>query len=526
MSSNTDLEIKGNLRDNRLAELLVEVLQTKLNGSLRAGNAGQKIVVYIDAGDVVFAVSNARPFRLFEILLGENKISKDELAAIPGFTNDLTLKAYLLEKNLLSKAEIDRIFSRQIGEILKDAFGWRSGEWIFSPLVRIKGDIRFKTDAASLLLEYARNSPAEEAARNFKNPQEAFIVAASPPVFVDMQPEEAFVLSRFENFSLTVEKIKFLSGLPETATLRILYTLWLGGFLRRRNWNSPFSERQVSHILSANLSIRKDEIQPPPKTSEAKTESPSTVAGQIESAAEVRAKEPEITLEEYLERTEDPANYYRFFAVAPDASVAEIKRGYFTLARRFHPDLFHKKVDLEKHRQIQNAFSKIAHAYETLKNESTRTVYDYKMRRELAEMESEETEKTAGSADADDYTQKQAEQAKIDFEQGFTLLLAENYEDATPFLARAAHLAKDNARYRAYYGKALAEDGRQNHKAEAELQAAIKIDPNNADIRLMLAGFFVQMNLLKRAEGELNRLLAVFPGNAEARALLDSLPKR
>ncbi len=529
MSSNTDLEIKGNLHDCRLAELLVEVLQTKLNGSLRASSAMRKIVVYLDAGEVVFAVSNVRSSRFFELLLRADKISKEQLTAIPDFTNDLALRKHLLEKNVFSKTEIDRLFSGQIGEILTDAFSWRSGEWIFSPLVRIKGDIRFEVDINSLLLEHARNIPVEDSARSLRDTRETFAVKSAMPAHIDMQPEEAFVFSRFENSSLTVEKIKFLSGLSEAATLRILYILWLGGFITRRNWNSPFSERQVSHILSVNLSLKKEET-PSPKISEVKIGRSAAVAEKTESPAsaeEIPAEEAEITLEEYLERTENSANYYLFFAVAPDASAAEIKHGYFTLARRFHPDLFHKEVDAEKHRQIQNAFSKIAHAYETLKNENTRTVYDYKMRRELAEMELTKTEKTTASgAGETDYAQKQTEQAKTDFEHGFNLLLDENYEDAIPFLARAAHLAKDNARYRAYYGKALAEDGRQNHKAEAELQAAIKIDPSSHDIRLMLAEFFVQMQMLKRAEGELNRLLAIFPGNREARALLDSLPKR
>ncbi len=58
------------------------------------------------------------------------------------------------------------------------------------------------------------------------------------------------------------------------------------------------------------------------------------------------------------------------------------------------------------------------------------------------------------------------------------------------------------------------------------MQAALRLEPDNADVRLMLAEFFVQVNLLKRAEGELNRLLAIFPGNSEPRALLDSMPKR
>jgi cytochrome c-type biogenesis protein CcmH/NrfG len=90
-------------------------------------------------------------------------------------------------------------------------------------------------------------------------------------------------------------------------------------------------------------------------------------------------------------------------------------------------------------------------------------------------------------------------------------------------LARAAHYAPKNAKYHAYYGKALSEDQKQRHKAETELQTALRLDPDNPTFRLMLAEFFVKMNLIKRAEGELTRLLAKFPSNRGARDLLESL---
>jgi cytochrome c-type biogenesis protein CcmH/NrfG len=94
---------------------------------------------------------------------------------------------------------------------------------------------------------------------------------------------------------------------------------------------------------------------------------------------------------------------------------------------------------------------------------------------------------------------------------------------AVPFLARAAHFSPNTAKYRAYYGRALAFDEKKRHKAEAEMQAGIKLDPDNATFRIMLAEFFIQYNLYKRAEGELTRLLAIFPNNREARELLDGL---
>ena len=99
------------------------------------------------------------------------------------------------------------------------------------------------------------------------------------------------------------------------------------------------------------------------------------------------------------------------------------------------------------------------------------------------------------------------------------------HEQALPFLARAVHFAPKNARYHAYYGRALSNDSKQRHKAEGEMQAALKLDPNNPTFRILLAEFFIEVNLLKRAEGELKRLLDVFPNNREARDLLAKLQK-
>jgi len=520
MQAQNNLETIGSLRINPLAELLVEISQNNLIGSLRMTNATQKIAVYFDTGDAVFAASNARQHRLFELLLQTGKITKEQLAAIPDFTNDLALKENPLVNNFFEKKEIAGLFSRQIAEILKTALAWRDGDWTFSPLVRIKGDIRFAVDAANLLVEYARDLPAEEIARKFKNPRESVRVKSKMPAGINLSPPESFVFSRFETAALTIEEIQTLSGLPEAETRQILYALWLGGLLVRENPNPAFSERKVSAILSARLALVKQEtptgaIQPPEMKSE-------TTAKEA-SAKENAPVEEQITVEEYLARVEKATNFYEIFALAPDAAAAEIKQIYFGLAKRFHPDMFHKETNAELLQRIQAAFGELAHAYETLKNDGSRDVYDFKMRKELAEMKAvQQSETTFEAIDL----QKQTDQATENFEQGFGLLMDGNHNAATPFLARAAHFAPNNARYHAYYGKALSMDGKQRHKAEGELQTAVKLDGEQADYRIMLAEFFVQVGLVKRAEGELNRLLTIAPNNREARTLLDSLTKK
>jgi predicted Zn-dependent protease len=82
------------------------------------------------------------------------------------------------------------------------------------------------------------------------------------------------------------------------------------------------------------------------------------------------------------------------------------------------------------------------------------------------------------------------------------------------------------ARYRAYYGSALARKPTLRRSAESELQAALKIEPNNASFRVMLAELYQQVGLRKRAETEAARALSVDPTNKSARTLLANLSSK
>jgi Tfp pilus assembly protein PilF len=58
------------------------------------------------------------------------------------------------------------------------------------------------------------------------------------------------------------------------------------------------------------------------------------------------------------------------------------------------------------------------------------------------------------------------------------------------------------------------------------LQAALKLEPNNASFRVMLAELYQQVGLSKRAEHEAVRALTADPKNEVARALLSSLTNK
>lgn len=516
MTPQNNLELNGNLHDHPLAELVVEIAQACLNGSLRISSEEHKAIIYFDAGDVVFAVSNARQHRLVNVLLREEKISSTQLSEIGNFTNDLDLRNLLIEKKLISANELNRQISRQIEEILQTALAWKEGKWNYNSLVRAKANMRFRVDLSGLLFEYARKLPNAALVRRFNSLQEKFEMKAGLPAHINLYPQEAFVFSRFGQENQTVEDIKNVGGISEIEVLKTLYTLWLGGFLKRQKWNAAFSQERIFAISTAKLTLK--------KFAPLSAEQPHEIMP-VESREEVQLTNQEemaqpLLLESYLERIETGATFYEIFNVPSNASADEIKSVYFSLAKRFHPDLFHRQAGIEMHRRIQNAFTKLAHAYETLKDEKTREVYNFKLGKGLAALQNNLSgDIPASKAGASDI-EKQASES---FEQGFSYLMEEIYDEAIPFLARAVHLAGGNARYRAYYGKALANNRNTHRQAEAEFQAALRLDADNTDYRLMLAELYVNIGLNKRAEGELNRVLEKAPNNYEARSLLDSL---
>ena len=520
MNSPNHLEINGNLTAHPLAELLVEILQSRLNGSLRLSHHDSKTIIYFRNGETVFAVSNQRRHRIFELLLHAGTITKQHLVEIPEFTNDLVLTKTLQEKEIFSASALKSIYAAQIEGILRDVIGWKEGVWTFSSLARIREDISYAVNVQNLLVEYARNVPKDAVVRRFKSFDESFGKKPMPPAQINLIPKEAFLLSRFEQSFMKIDDIKALSGLSDMETLQILYVLWIAGFIYRENWDAAFKEHQISSIAAARFEVKKQlaptEIKP--VTAEIKPEI------KVEKAEEIAPAETkhELTLEKYLQQIENAETHYQLLNISHKANASEIKMTYFGLAKRFHPDLFHRRTDAATHSRIQNAFTKIAHAYDVLRDEDKRRTYNYKLHKHLQELEKLSPEERRKPV----VEQKILTEASEIFERGFNYLMDEDYEQASPYIVRAIHLAPDTARYHAYYGKLLSMDKNQRFKAEAELLSAIKLEADNPTFRIMLVEFFMQYNQMKRAEGELNRLLAIFPDNHEARVLLDSLANK
>ena len=510
MTDEKNLDISGKLRINPLAEVLAEIRQAKLDGSMRVSNGAHKSMIYFSEGNVVFAVSNSRAFRLFSILLNWKMIDKATLAKCPNFADDRQLAAELQRSGKFTKEKIDEFTVQQIEEILIDAMSWADGDWVFSPLTRLREDMRHSPNMVKSLRQYGRCLAVGYVAERFKSMHEMFSLSGQD-VSGEFLADEGNVLKLFSGTSLTLRTILDDSSLPENNVLQALYVLWIGGDLTRMNWNSAFAnskidaikETKVSKVRGALTNIDHIVVMPEPEKPE----------------ENVEPKEVEITVEAYLDRVERSISHYEVLGIGIKADAPTIKNAYFVLARNFHPDRFHRS-DTALLARVQKAFSKLAQAYETLKSPELRETYDFKMHKEF---EALEKRRAAGLSDLPDSAEQSEVMADESFRSGFDLLSEDEYIAAIPYLARAVHLSPENAQYHAYYGQALTIDPKSKHKAEAEMQTAIKMEPENMEYRIMLIEFFLEMDLIKRAEGELVRMLAVKPDHKEAAELLNQI---
>jgi curved DNA-binding protein CbpA len=208
-----------------------------------------------------------------------------------------------------------------------------------------------------------------------------------------------------------------------------------------------------------------------------------------------------------------------------------LKARYYEVARRYHPDRF-RKAETTLLTRLESAFARVTQAYDTLRDDRLRAAYNTKLEtRRKAQQLANAAPKPATPTDhvaTDTDTASEAgvsiaERAELQFKEGFAALELGERKVAIGLLAAAANAVPKEPRYRAFYGKLLAQQPNTRRAAETELQAAIKLDPQNGEYRVMLAELYRDLGLMLRARGEAERAIASDPNNRKARDLLRTL---
>jgi curved DNA-binding protein CbpA len=491
--------MEGTLAENPLAELIREITATAQTGAMRLEREGAKVAIYFEAGQLVFATSNLRAHRLREVVK-RNGLTEAHVAEFPARIPDEEIAVAMLKTGLLKPETLAAIRIKQVSDVLRLAVLWTTGGWKFDARVRLADEIRVKVDLHRLLLECARHLPADFVASRLERTGSTRVQAVKGTA-KNLMPAEVSILQRASQ-SLTINELAGPAGKNDEDTLRAIYALSLSGLLESKDW--PTALGQQKPVVA--------------------TTAPAPVKGKASSAAALESNDL-VALEAFFERLSLAEDHYEILNVSRLAPIDEIKNAYHALARRFHPDRFHQ-TEPEMRNRVESAFARIARAYETLSDQSRRTDYDARSRSKPPAARVQKSPPPPPDTNGKPAAARQrtdAARAETSFQHGMDALKRNQPDEAIKFLAEAAMLLPREARYRAHYGHALIRQSNTRRIAESELQAALSLEPENAEYRVMLAELYKTLGLLRRAEGQIERALAIDSKNEAARSLWLSL---
>ncbi len=196
-------------------------------------------------------------------------------------------------------------------------------------------------------------------------------------------------------------------------------------------------------------------------------------------------------------------DHYSILEVSRQSTEDEIRHGYYKLARRFHPDKVHKPHLRDMLPRLEDMFSAITSAYNTLTDSPARAEYDRVL-----------VEKEAGHR-APDVREQQASARDL-FVRGRKQLEARQVFEALRFFEAAVNADPTRAEYHHHLGACQARNPRWRKRAEESLLTAIKMNPGSVESYRELARMYKRGGLNDRASVMYRKVLEWDPENKEA----------
>ena len=234
---------------------------------------------------------------------------------------------------------------------------------------------------------------------------------------------------------------------------------------------------------------------------------PAPIAAAPKRPAEP-AKLPEgLDLEsEMLARHADLLNQdlYHALGVASTAATDEIRRAYYALARRYHPDKFRNEKIKDKAEQV---FARITEAYSTLSDHEARSRYD-------GELASSHGSADRGTSDTTDLARENFRRGRDEIDRG-------RFTEAMAFLMHACEQDPNRSEYFEYLGATQGRNPRFRKQAEESLLKAIALSPTNAGAYVHLAELYERAGAADRAKEFYRKALAWDPDNPAAKRAIE-----
>ncbi|RLE22960.1 MAG: hypothetical protein DRJ08_03320, partial [Acidobacteria bacterium] len=434
--------------------------------------AGKRLICFIN-GNIRYARSGVEGEQLGQFLVKggflDEKSLKFHLEDAKASGN--RFGQYLCDNKIVSEAHIKETVKKLVQHI------------VIRPFFEEIDDIDFENKKISLdpalMLEISTGNILLECIREIDNPR--FIENVfeenrdSVPTFMDnpmllfqkvsLTPEEGFIFSRIDGH-LTMGDIEKISSMSRDRFVKILYGLHLIGLI-------DFSQSQDSSFYEE---ARKDVMDNIMEQAE-----PGMEESAGNSIPELTEKQEAFVNEvfafyEDLERI----NFYQLLDVAQEEEIFQIKRNYYKLMKRYHPDRFTGEQFSAIAGKLDEIVSRLTEAYQTLKDEDTRKAYDMKLKKNQKE--------TPLEAEG-----RRISKSEIAFRDALFYVSQGRFSEGIEMLNRCIQLNPDDSRFYLELGKLQIDNPMWVKRAEENLLKSLELDQNSLESYEALGRLYVKM---------------------------------
>jgi curved DNA-binding protein CbpA len=462
---------------NHVALLLKDIYAGRKSGRLIARIGARERILAFQDGGLIFAMTNVPDERLGAILVNMGRLSPEDAETIPSLaaTGRMVGEA-LIAKGLITHKDLYEALLAQMSHISMALFAEDAADFRFEERPRLVDvDFEMKMYVPQLIELGIREMECRPSLVEFLGPKIPAVGGGGSAK--TLSSEEKALLASLDG-RRSAEEISFSAPMDPKAFWKSLFLLYCLDLV------------ELKEPAPAPPAESRPEPEKAPEPPEEPVV-PDDVQASIRETLEIHGRLGEL-------------DYYQLLGVARTAGDEEIKKAYFKMARRFHPDRFGRHADAELREKIEAVFDAVSKAYRTLISRDKRAMYGSRM---------------AGPPPSDD--KDRGKNAEIRFRQGKTLFGQGRYEEAQVLLEEAVRLKDDKGDY--YLLLAMAESKVPNlsKKAERNFLRAIEIEAWNPEAYVGLGYLYKKEGLALRARKQFEKALEIDPDHKAARQGLD-----
>jgi len=459
------------------------------------GQTGDKVEkkVYFKNGDITFAASSLVADRLGDMLLRTGRLTQAQFDASTELIKSTGKKqgAILVQLGFMTPQGLVDSVKDHVKQIILSLFAVRMGSYRFDegplPMADI---IPLQMSTGNVILDGVTTLEWNDLRRMLPAPTTIIRPATDPScLFQDahLNADQQTVFPLIDG-KRSIEEICALAGIGDFNAMKAVYVLLA---LRMAEEGKIKTEEEMAFAREAvQAAVR-------PKAAQ-----PAVPAGPAEPELVVTK---EVILAAYAALPNQ--DHYQLLGVERTATVQQIKKAYFRLAKAYHPDRHFDPAMADLKDTLDTLFDRIHKAYEALSDQATRAEYELELQRQKAAAQQQAAQGEFEEKHAEEYVENYAEKAvraEEQFNNGMKDFKMGNFWGAVEAFTWATRLDPLKPPYFFYLGICLANIPRRKHEAEEHLQKAVELDPTKAEYHLELSNLYLRAGLKSKALGVLS----------------------